>query len=222
MFRMFFWSIFIGRHRYCWIMMTNKWCAVWCEWVKTPNRVFFFALDMGNFYLASELPWGENCHSLTGQMPQQVHPKSADTQTSVKESLMEPELWPSTPTPQQWRVPTRPKEPAASSPAAAGFSSDKCTSEWQKSQEKERKRCALAARRWPAFCIIVMVWYTERKRTGGRSRHCFDWHDCGCFPNYYTSPVNHPSLCLTTDSSPAFQISHLTQIVLQHSKRKDT
>lgn len=38
-----------------------------------------------------------------------------------------------------------------------------------------------------------------------------DWHDSGCFPNYYTSPVNHPSLCLrrikrlTTDSSTAFR-----------------
>lgn len=153
---------------------------------------FFFALDMGNLYLASELPWGENCHSITvlrepWSMPEQVHPKSADTWTSVKDSLIEPEVRQSTSKSEQWRVPTRPKEPAASSPAAAataaaGFSSDKCTSGWQNHNKKKEKERKDVHRRWPAFCIIVMVWYTERKGTGRRSRHCLIGMIVAVFP----------------------------------------
>lgn len=83
-----------SNNRSCWVMLNSRRCAVqYGGWgVKTPRRGVFFALNMGHFYLASELPWGENCHVLAvlrepGSKPEQVLPKSAALLRTVWLSL---------------------------------------------------------------------------------------------------------------------------------------
>ncbi len=173
-------SAFVAWHVYIWVCWLwyerQKWCIhFWIKWVKNTNARF--ALNMGNFYLASESPRGENCHILAvdashfwvnpGQAEQEGRgegsPKSAKSCWG-QTVWFEPEVQQSTSTSEQRQSPTWPKEATASSARAAGFSSDKCTSEWQnhKRGKKTKTKTKMCTGRWlPACCIIVIFWYTE-------------------------------------------------------------
>lgn len=139
----------------------------WCKWEKTQKQQF--PLNMSNFYLASELPRGENCHILAVDVlpfffffwmnlchVRQVwwcggSPKSAKSCWGQTVGLG---LRYGTSTSEQRRSPMGPAEATDSSTrAAAAFSSDKCTSEWQnhkKERRKKKQRCALASTHQPA------------------------------------------------------------------------
>lgn len=162
------------------------------------------ALNMGNFYLARESPRGENCHILTVDvLPSLLGAESHTNQAGgVWGGGISPEsakscwgqtVWLSlrySRVHQHQSRHTHPQPPIR----AAGFSSDKCTSEWQNHKrepgkqnknKKETKVCT--GRRWSTFCITVFFWYTEidaqRKGTSrDKEDTSHNWQDCGHIP----------------------------------------
>lgn len=119
---------------------------------KKPHRIESrFAQNMDRLYLASELPWGENCHVLAIDVLQLWEGRGvgwglggvSTQKCRVVEDRQCDWAWG---TVEYMNIrgkdsnPQGPKEATTGrTAAAAAFSSDKSTSEWQESQERRRK-----------------------------------------------------------------------------------
>lgn len=142
-----------------------------------------FSLNMDCFYLASELPWGENCHVLAIDVLQfWGNPSPAKQEDGVYpkvQSCRGQTVWLSLryggvhqhqskdSNPQGPRRPLLVLPQQQVSPQTKALLNDK---NHKKEKEKKKKTCT----GWwlLACCIIIMFWYTEtdaeRKATGRR------------------------------------------------------
>lgn len=125
------------RRRVYTLMCVSQCIHFWGKWVKTRKQDF--ALNMDNFYLASELSRGENCHILAvavlGESPR------TEQAGGFSQKCMEllRTAWAFVPK-------------STSTSEQQLFSSDKCTSEWQNHKREKTKMCT--DRSSPARCIM--------------------------------------------------------------------
>ena len=130
---------------------------------KKKNNKTSFALNMGNFYLASESPGGENCHML-----------AVDVLLWRKDSLIEPEVHRVHQHQSKDSHPQGPRRPLLVpqqqvSPQTNALQNDRITRERERARKQKQKMCTGCVVIASLLCIIIF-WFTEtdaeRKGTG--------------------------------------------------------
>ena len=163
---------------------------------------------MGNFYLASELPRGENCHILAvdilpfwgesrwsraggggggraaGVLPKVLRVAEDGQSDWVGGTVAYVDIRAETVAHWGHRRPRLVLSEQQVSPQTNALQNDRITREREREREK-KQRCALG-RREPTCCVTVihLVHRNRCRKEGSRSREdtSYDWHDCGRFP----------------------------------------